>query len=525
VPAPSPFDELRRRLRRLDLLLLRAVRRMRLRPQSTARGEHWGALITDDDVDDLLREAGELPARSLPGESERRLAQAVDNAAALRDAPGPMMDALRSRHGLEGVDVDILLLALAPDVSEGYGRILAFLNDYAVMPWATVDLAARVLETRRPGRIAVLERFLPESPLIRGGLLTLHPLDPHVQPYAWRRVQVARELAAELLGLDEEPENTLPINLALVTEGDDETSFSAERIEDSPSVERRSLFRDLVRKWRNFVSGPSAEPSSELGRVEPSRPDLESPRPEAARSEPPTRPPLRVVQPGLFPGAARDGLSPDDRLELADRLKRADLLLLHAVRLHREQPWVSEAARGKDLMNLSLITEREVQDLLLQRGDPYLRGPSGVEALLDAAQELRDTPGGRLAELRERCGLNAVDMDILLIALLPELASGYKRIFHFLNSFLHDHLTVGLLTRLIGADPQARHEVRLRLTTRGPLLGWDLVALQPVFPTQDHFPALRVSLREPLVHYLLGMGPPPGRTPGQVIGLEGGRAK
>lgn len=514
----SPMDDLRRRLRRTELLLLRAVRRMRGRPPNTARGEHWGNLITDDELDELLLEVGELSERGVPGESEARLEEAIRNARVLRDAPGPLWDELRADHGLDGLDVDILLLALGPDVFEGYGRILAFLNDYAVMPWATVDVVARVIETRRTSRLAVLERLLPDAPLVRDGLVTLQPLDPVIQPFAWHRLQVSRPLAIRLLGLDAPVDVPVarPALAVVDAAGDAESALDAERTEDMLSSERRGLFRDLVRKWRNFVSGSGerspegpreAEPArTEAARLEPARADV-----EPARHEPP-RP--RPLAPSSSP--QRLGLA-DVRSDLARRLQRADLLLLHAVRLHREQAWVAESARGKDLMNLSLITEREVQDLLLHRGDPYLSGPTGLEPSLEGSLLQRDAPGGRLGELRARCGLTGVDADILLLALLPELSTGYRRIFQFLNSFLHDHLTVGLLTRVLGATPAERLEIRRRLTPQAPLLQWDLVAAHPVFPTQDHLSALRVALSPAPLHFLLGHGPPPGSALADVL--------
>ena len=60
------FEELARRLRRTDLLLLRAVRRQRARPAMRAKGQFWGSVITDDEVDALLRAHGEIdyPAQS-----------------------------------------------------------------------------------------------------------------------------------------------------------------------------------------------------------------------------------------------------------------------------------------------------------------------------------------------------------------------------------------------------------------------------------------------------------------------------
>ena len=44
------FEELARRLRRTELLLLRAIRRQRARPAMRAKGQFWGSVITDDEV-------------------------------------------------------------------------------------------------------------------------------------------------------------------------------------------------------------------------------------------------------------------------------------------------------------------------------------------------------------------------------------------------------------------------------------------------------------------------------------------
>ena len=54
------FSDIARRLRRTDLLLLRAVRRQRARPAMRAKGQFWGSVITDDEVDALLRAHGEI---------------------------------------------------------------------------------------------------------------------------------------------------------------------------------------------------------------------------------------------------------------------------------------------------------------------------------------------------------------------------------------------------------------------------------------------------------------------------------
>ena len=47
----AAHDELARRLRRVDLLLLRAVQRQRARPAVHDKGQYWGQFITDDGDD------------------------------------------------------------------------------------------------------------------------------------------------------------------------------------------------------------------------------------------------------------------------------------------------------------------------------------------------------------------------------------------------------------------------------------------------------------------------------------------
>ena len=70
------FEELARRLRRTDLLLLRAVRRQRARPSMRAKGQFWGSVITDDEVDALLRAHGEIDYLTGPDGLEDAVAAA-----------------------------------------------------------------------------------------------------------------------------------------------------------------------------------------------------------------------------------------------------------------------------------------------------------------------------------------------------------------------------------------------------------------------------------------------------------------
>ena len=53
---------------------------------------------------------------------------------------------------------DLVLLALAPEISAGYGKIFAYLNDNLNQAYLTVDLATRVLRQDRRQRLALQGR-------------------------------------------------------------------------------------------------------------------------------------------------------------------------------------------------------------------------------------------------------------------------------------------------------------------------------------------------------------------------------
>jgi AAA+ superfamily predicted ATPase len=195
------FEELARRLRRTDLLLLRAVRRQRARPAMRAKGQFWGSVITDDEVDALLRAHGEI---DYPGGPDG-LEEAVAASSALRDAPGGRFSRLRAAFEMDGDDADLMLLSLAPEISAGYGRIFAYLNDNLNQAYLTVDMATRVLRTERTQRLALQARLMPGAPVIRNRLLLLHPPDG-AETHTSRRLHPAARLLRWFLEEEELPE-------------------------------------------------------------------------------------------------------------------------------------------------------------------------------------------------------------------------------------------------------------------------------------------------------------------------------
>ena len=194
------FEELSRRLRRTDLLLLRAVRRQRARPAMRAKGQFWGSVITDDEVDALLRQHGEIDWPTGPDGLDDAVAASV----ALRDAPDGRFPRLRRAFALDGEDADLLLMAIAPELSAGYGKIFAYLNDNLNQAYLTVDMATRVLRAERRERLALQARLMPGSPLVRYRLLLLHPAEG-VETHTARRVMPAPRLLRWLLEEEELP--------------------------------------------------------------------------------------------------------------------------------------------------------------------------------------------------------------------------------------------------------------------------------------------------------------------------------
>jgi AAA+ superfamily predicted ATPase len=190
----TTFSDLARRLRRTDLLLLRAVRRQRARPAMRAKGQFWGSVITDDEVDALLRAHGEI---DYPAGADG-LEDAISASAAYRDAPGTRFSKLREAFSLDGDDMDLVLLALAPEISAGYGKIFAYLNDNLNQAFLTVDLATRVLRQERRQRLSLQSRLLPGAALIHHRLIQLNPPDG-MDTHTSRRLHPAPRLIQWLL--------------------------------------------------------------------------------------------------------------------------------------------------------------------------------------------------------------------------------------------------------------------------------------------------------------------------------------
>ncbi|MGW2595497.1 ATP-binding protein [Streptomyces sp. NPDC001515] len=105
---------------------------------------------------------------------------------------------LAERFALTGPDVDLLLVAMAPDIDARFERLYGYLNDDLTRRRATIGLALELsgLPGAGPGRF----RFAPSAPLVAGGLVEV--LEPE-RPLLSRLLRVPDRITAHLLGDDE----------------------------------------------------------------------------------------------------------------------------------------------------------------------------------------------------------------------------------------------------------------------------------------------------------------------------------
>ncbi|MEU3203171.1 ATP-binding protein [Streptomyces cyaneofuscatus] len=117
--------------------------------------------------------------------------------------PGSRLAGLARSFGLVELDVELLLVAMAPDIDARFERLYGYLNDDLTRRRPAIGLALELcgLPAAGSGRF----RFQPSAPLVAGGLLEID--DPE-RPLLSRSLRVPDRVTAHLLG-DDEPDGRL----------------------------------------------------------------------------------------------------------------------------------------------------------------------------------------------------------------------------------------------------------------------------------------------------------------------------
>jgi AAA+ superfamily predicted ATPase len=129
-----------------------------------AADPHRGLYVGDDEVARLLARAPGLPLLG-PAGDEPRLAAAAGGDSALAG--------LGRAFALEPLDLDVVLVALAPELDLRYERLYAYLQDDVTRRRPSVDLVLNLLCADAAAKLAARARLAPDAPLLRHRLVEL----------------------------------------------------------------------------------------------------------------------------------------------------------------------------------------------------------------------------------------------------------------------------------------------------------------------------------------------------------------
>ena len=151
------------------------------------------------------------------------------------------------------------------------------------------------------------------------------------------------------------------------------------------------------------------------------------------------------------------------------------------------------------------LSEEAVERVLTSRLAPAAPDPvaDAHVAAVEAAADVAERAGApvRLRALARSVGLDALDVELLLVALAPDLDSRFEQLYGYLNDDVtRRRAGVGMALRLCGV-PEAAAEGRARLTGQAPLLAAGLVVVE-----DGDRPLLSRALRVPdrVTAHLLG---------------------
>jgi ATP-dependent 26S proteasome regulatory subunit len=177
VSAGRPYlDGLLTALRWLDRLLAdAAVAAQAAYGADAVTDRYRGLYISWDEMERLLAREPGAPAFTL---------NEPDAAENLLDAAGETsrLAWLQRAFGLSPFDIEVLLIALAPELDLRYERLYAYLQDDVSRRRPSVDLGLNLLCTSAQEKLARRTHFAPDAPLIEHSLLHLVPDPNHMQP-------------------------------------------------------------------------------------------------------------------------------------------------------------------------------------------------------------------------------------------------------------------------------------------------------------------------------------------------------
>ncbi|HUP86643.1 MAG TPA: ATP-binding protein [Acidimicrobiales bacterium] len=165
-----------------------------------------GLYLSDEQVDRLLAGAALPPP---PDPDTRAHLEALESQADEGEAAGTTLrlrDLARS-FGLSPLDVELLLVAIAPDLDSRFERLYGYLHDDVTRRRASIGLALELAGLPPAGGPA-RQRLTPSGPLVASGLVTIDDSD---RPFLTRSLSVPDRVTAHLLGDDSDDHDLLHV--------------------------------------------------------------------------------------------------------------------------------------------------------------------------------------------------------------------------------------------------------------------------------------------------------------------------
>jgi SpoVK/Ycf46/Vps4 family AAA+-type ATPase len=262
-PYHDSVEHLADEMKRVDLLVRRALVIARGPRPAIGSEEYRGLVISELEIDALL-DAGEFlthhwrkeeAVQDLLGPIDKKLQELRENIDQRRELTSKSgrrltLSYLAERFGLSAAEVDLLLIAMAPELEPRYETLYAYLQDDVTRKRPSVDLALNLI-CRRDREKLFARRFLaPGAPLIHFRMIDLLE-EPHDRQATLLRkfLKIEDSLLRFLL---EHPPTALPLGSFVVPrvtidglEVDDQTRTKLHNLVDS--MQRAGIANTIVR--------------------------------------------------------------------------------------------------------------------------------------------------------------------------------------------------------------------------------------------------------------------------------------
>ncbi len=188
---PSDLEQLLAELQRVTRLVASRVQALRA-AGPTDDDEFKGLYVSEEEVDQLLSD----PYLFQAGSFEKTLNQPLPI-----NSDIDRLSRLKNVFGLSAFELDVILIALAPELELRYEKLFAYLQDDVTRRRPSVDVALRLLCPGLAGQVAARRCFDADAPLIKYRLIELSDENQNRQiSLLARSIKLDEGVIAYLLG-------------------------------------------------------------------------------------------------------------------------------------------------------------------------------------------------------------------------------------------------------------------------------------------------------------------------------------